>query len=148
MKRKVLLMVSVAMITAVSVGGYVFAQGTSGERLSNEQEKIVIEESVPRRNNSHCSNNEEMLQIMKENGFEDMAKRMEEGDFQSMNKFMRNLSDEDYEKMLTLMQENGYGNMSRMMESIGREEMINMHNAMMGGNGFKSNRMGNTMHRF
>ncbi|QUH20318.1 hypothetical protein [Alkaliphilus sp. B6464] len=166
MKKRVLVLASAAIITMASIGCYAFAQGSNGVRLSSDQEKVTIgelettrnynsrqkptiqEPVVSRNNNNHCENSEEMIQIMKENGFEDMAKWMKDGNFKSMDEFMNNMSDTDYQKMLDLMSENGYGNMSKMMESIGREDMINMHNSMMDGNGSNFNKMGNMMGRF
>lgn len=43
------------------------------------------------------------------------------------------------EEMLEIMKENDYEDMSRTMEFTGRKEMINMHNSMMDGNGFRFN---------
>ena len=148
MKKRALIIASAAIITVASIGGYAFAQGSKKDGLNNQPKVATQESQATRSNNNHCGNNEEMTQIMKDNGFEDMAKWMEEGDFKAMDDFMNNMSEEDYERMINLMNENGYGNMSRMMDSIGREGMINMHNSMMGGKGSKSNVMGNMMIRF
>jgi len=131
MRKKVLIIASVAIITVASIGGYTFAQGSNKGELNN-QPKVTAQESQTTRDNNHCGNSEEMIQIMKDNGFEDMAKWMEEGNLKAMDDFMNNMSEEDYETMINLMSESGYGNMSSMMESIGREGMINMHNSMMG----------------
>lgn len=145
MKKRALIIVSAAIITVASIGGYAFAQGSNKDGL-NYQPKAVAEETETRRNYyNHCRNNEEMIQIMKNNGFEDMAKWMEEGNFEAMDEFMNNMTDEDYEKMIDLMSENGYGHISRMMGSRGREDMINMHNSMMGRNGSRFNKMGRMM---
>ncbi|AKL96046.1 hypothetical protein CACET_c26010 [Clostridium aceticum] len=141
MKKRVVVIVSAGIIAAVSIGGYAFAQGANEKRINDVQERVRIEGTTYRGNNNHCGNSEEMIEIMKENGFEDMAQWMENGDFKSMDEFMNNLSDEDYEKMITLTRDNGYGNMSRMMESIGREGMINMHNSMMDSDGSRLNMM-------
>lgn len=148
MKKRLLVIAGVAFIAVVSIGGYAFAQGIDGGRLNNNQERVAIEESVPRGNSNHCGNSEEMIEIMKENGYEDMVKWMEEGDFKAMNEFMNDLADEDYQKMIDLMDQNGYGNMSGMMESMGKEGMINMHNSMMGDNSSKLNMIGNMMPHF
>lgn len=147
MKKGALIIASAAIVAVASIGGYAFAQGSNRGELNN-QPKAVAQETETTRNNNHCGNSEEMTQIMKDNGFEDMAKWMEEGDFKAMDDFMNNMSEEDYEKMIDLMSENGYGHMSRMMDSIGREDMINMHNSMMGSRGSKSNVMRNMMNRF
>ncbi|AOY77747.1 hypothetical protein [Clostridium formicaceticum] len=146
MKKKTLVMITAALVVTISIGGYVFAQGSNGERFDSNSEKIATEESAAP--NNHCGNSEEMVELMKENGFGDMAQWMEEGNFKAMDEFMNNLSEEDYNRMMDLMNENGYSNMSRMMESIGRDGMIEMHNSMMGSNGSKFNMMGNMMSRF
>lgn len=146
--KKILVIVGVAILAVASIGGYVFAQGMDQGRLNYGQERAAIEESVPRRNSNHCGNSEEMVEIMKENGYEDMVQWMEVGDFESMKEFMNNLTDEDYEKMIGLMDQNGYGNMARMMESMKKEGMINMHNSMMNSNASNFNMMGNMMNRF
>lgn len=118
-------------------------------RNYNNQQSISNQEDVtPERYNDHCINDEEMIQIMNENGLEDMVKWMEEGNFGAMDDFMNNMSEEDYEKMIDLMDQYGYGNMSNMMESIDREDMVNMHNSMMGGRGHRSNGSRNMMGRF
>ena len=170
MKKRTLVMTSLSTIAVLSIGGYAFAKGADFKGFNSNQGKVVIEEPVEykssnnqqkatpqesttqesektRNYSNHCGNNEEMTQIMRENGFEDMAKWMEEGNFKAMDEYMNNMSDEDYDKMVDLMKENGYGGMTSMMESIGREGMINMHNSMMGGRGSKPNMMGNMMGR-
>jgi hypothetical protein len=73
-----------------------------------------------------------MIKIMKENGFNDQAIAMENRDFDAMNKLMTNISDEDYKKMIEIMQNNGYGSMAKMMQSVSREDMIKFHQSMMG----------------
>ncbi|WP_432666070.1 hypothetical protein R9X47_07115 [Wukongibacter baidiensis] len=74
----------------------------------------------------------DMIKIMKENGYEDMAKAMQNNDHEVIDGFMNNMTDEDYENMIKIMRESDYGYMADMMESIGREEMIQMHNDMGG----------------
>ncbi|MCQ4925762.1 hypothetical protein NE686_21905 [Tissierella carlieri] len=132
MKNRVLILVGIAIISVVSVGGYALAQDTKSVRLGNLAPDAISGESSVRWNIDHCGNSEEMIEIMKENGFEDMAKWMEEGNYEAMKEFMNNLSDEDYKKMIDLMNQNDYVGMSRMMESFGKEGMIKMHNSMMG----------------
>ena len=59
----------------------------------------------------------------------DAARYMQTGDYEKMNEFMNNLSEEDFKNMIELMKENGFASMAQMMESIGREGMIQMHNS-------------------
>jgi hypothetical protein len=72
-----------------------------------------------------------MIDIMRANGFEAAAKAMESRDFDGMNDFMNNMTDEQYNQMIKIMNDNGYYGMSRMMGSFNREGMINMHRSMM-----------------
>ena len=129
-------------ITVVSIGGFALASDANSDIINNISPRV----GAFSRNGNNCGG-EDMIEIMEENGFEDMARAMEQGDFEAMDDFMNNITEEEYEQMLDLMRENGYGNMTRMMESIGREDMINRHNSMMGGRR-KSNSTGNMMGRF
>ena len=72
-----------------------------------------------------------MIKIMKDNGFNDQANAMENRDFDAMNKLMTNISDEDYKKMIDIMQKNGYGSMAKIMSSVSREDMTKFHQSMM-----------------
>lgn len=88
----------------------------------------------------------DMIKIMREYGYKDLAKAAEKGDYKTMDEFMNNLTDEDYQNMIDIMKQSGYGNMARMMESISREDMIKMHNTMRGAqNYYGENRTGNSM---
>jgi hypothetical protein len=77
-------------------------------------------------------NYNKMIEIMKENGFANEAKAMENKDFDAMKKLMNNISDDDYNKMIDVMQNNGYESMAKMMKSVGRENMEKLHQSMMG----------------
>jgi hypothetical protein len=75
---------------------------------------------------------EDMLKIMKDNGFSDEGKAMENRDFDSMNNLMKNISDKDYQKIIDIMRKNGYGSMADRMQSINNEDMTDVHESMMG----------------
>lgn len=150
MKKKMLALTSAAMISVVSIGGFSFAQ-SSNEKLVNNESQIQINRAVrtedyskavkdnrnqtneSRNYYSHCWNNEDMIETMRASGFEDMAKWMEEGDYEAMHEYMNNLSKEDYEEMIKFMEQNGYGHMWSRMRAVDGEDMGNMHNSMMGG---------------
>lgn len=86
----------------------------------------------------------EMIKLMKEYGFKDMAKAFEKRDYEAMDELMNNITDEDYKKMIDMMRTSGYDYMANMMESINREDMIQMHNAMGGSescHGYSNNNM-------
>jgi len=78
---------------------------------------------------------QDMIDIMRDNGFQDASRYMRTGDYGKMNEFMNNLSEKDYQKMIDLMRGNGYESMAQMMKSVGREGMIQMHNTMGGMHG-------------
>lgn len=73
-----------------------------------------------------------MIDVMEENGLQEAATAMKNHDYDSMNKFMNDLTDEQYNQMVDIMEESGFQGMLNMMNSMNREEMVNMHNSMMG----------------
>jgi hypothetical protein len=75
---------------------------------------------------------EDMIKIMKDNGFNDEAKAMENRDSDSMNNLMNNISDKDYQKMIDIMQKNGYKSMADRMQSINNGDIRDVHESMMG----------------
>ena len=64
----------------------------------------------------YCYENENMINAMRYNGFEEMAVLMENRDRDGMRELMKNMTEEDYTKMQEIMNENGYssGSMKRM----------------------------------
>ncbi|MCC5911740.1 MAG: hypothetical protein JJT76_15055 [Clostridiaceae bacterium] len=148
MKKRVLIITGIVVITIVSIGGMVFAQESTGVRVRNNPISMVRQSETDARGNKGCQGNGNMLEVMRENGFEDMVIYMEEGNFEAMSEWMDNLSEEDYGQMLELMNENGYGNMGQMMESIGREGMIEMHQSMGSRSGNNFGKMGQMMRNF
>jgi len=73
-----------------------------------------------------------MIKIMKDNGFNDEATAMKNRDSDAMNKLMANINDKDYKKMVEIMQKNGYSPMAKMMRSVNREDVTKIHQNMMG----------------
>ena len=137
MKRTGLILVGATVVIIGLLGGFSFAQTNNPLNSGMMQQKANINGGQ----GNYCGNNEEMIQIMKDNGFPEMTSFMESGDLQGMHEWMKNLSDEDYNRMLEVMQNNGYGNMANMMQSMGKEDMLKMHNSMMSGNGTMMSRM-------
>ena len=72
-----------------------------------------------------------MIELMKENGFTEQAKAMENKDFNAMKQLMANLSEDDYNKMIDVMKNNGYEAMANRMQSVGKEKMEKFHQSMM-----------------
>lgn len=156
MKNKFIAVLSAAVITVSAVGGVALASSLSDNEMDNQQ--ITIADSVneveakqvtPETNsnstnfNRNSANNpakdiyQDMVKLMRDNGFKDAARYMQTGDFDAMTDYMNTLSEEDYDQMIEIMNNNGYGQMGQMMETIGVEGMNQMHNSMgsISGNG-------------
>jgi len=146
MKKKSMILIVAGILT---ISGISFAYGASRNDTSfnniNRQMMSTKNSDVKSSDNYRAtmmgSKNSEiqsndsfnnMIKIMKDNGFNDQANAMDNRDFDSMNKLMTNISDEDYKKMIDIMQSNGYGSMAKMMLSVSRKDMTNFHQSMMG----------------
>lgn len=125
MKKKFLGVLSGAILT-LGVVTAAYAQDSISSNVSDYKTSMMSQNGI---NNNNYNN---MLDLMRSNGFEDAANAMENRDFNSMNDFMDNLTDDQYNKMIDIMQNNGYGPMAKMMQSVSKDEMISMHNSMMG----------------
>ncbi|WP_312652543.1 MULTISPECIES: hypothetical protein [Bacillota] len=101
---------------------------------------VYAQTSVTTNNSSYSKY--DMIETMRNNGFSDIADDLENGDYKAMDDFMNTLTEEDYQKMIDLMRETNPG-MADMMEGIGREQMIEMHNAMGGAGGCHGNNRNN-----
>ncbi|MGH4140306.1 hypothetical protein [Clostridium sp.] len=147
MKTKFMVIIIAGILT---VGGISVAYATGRNNLTNNDFNRPIMSSQNSNNKSSYNyrsymmgdgnaigvqsnvSNEDMIKIMKDNGFSDEAKAMGNRDFSSMSNLMNNISDKDYKKMIDIMKENGYKSMVNMMKSIGRENMTEIHTSMMG----------------
>lgn len=119
MKNRVTVIFAVMLLTIALVAGVVLASN------ANEEAKVT-----------------KTVQIMRDRGFEDVARCMEDDHHEQMEEYMINLSEEDFQEMIDLMKENGYESMAEVMESLGSEGMIDMHSAMR-----NMHRRGSVMHR-
>lgn len=134
MKKKLIGLIGTVAIMGGIIGGVAYAHGYDNNDITRD--RMTVNEISARDfewdsfNDDHY---DDMIDIMKENGFKALADNMENGNYEYMDEFMNNITEEDYNKMIDAMKENGYGYMAEMMESIGREEMIEMHNSMHGG---------------
>jgi len=131
-KGKIIAILSAAVITAGSMGVVAFAENLDWEASKDPQTPPTqqISKDIIKNVSPSQDERQDMIDIMLENGFQDAAQYMLIGDYEKMNDFMNNLSEEDYQKMIDLMRDNGYDEMAQMMESVGREDMIEMHNSM------------------
>ncbi|QAA32829.1 hypothetical protein [Clostridium manihotivorum] len=126
MKKKVLVMMTTAILTIGAVTA-VYAKENNTQNNFGFGRGMMYQNNI----NSNGTYNQ-MIDLMKNNGFEDAAKAMENRDFDSMNNFMNNITDEQYNQMTDIMKNNGYEGMAKMMGSVSRQEMVDIHNSMMG----------------
>lgn len=120
--------ITTAMALTLGMGLLVYANKKDDKVVT---QPVKIEASAVSSKVQDTMNND-MLDIMEENGYKDIANEARNGNYKAIDDFMNNITEEDYQKMIDMMEENGYGDMAGMMESIGREEMIDMHNSMGG----------------
>lgn len=119
MNKKMLAVITAAiLVIGLSTIGYA--------KTSSTTQKAGFGRGI---NNTTYNN---MIDLMKKNGFGDMAKAMQNRDWSAMSTFMNNLTDDQYNQMIDIMNKNGYGYMGKMMGSISRQDMLNLHNSMMG----------------
>ena len=125
MKSKVMVLIIAGILT---VGGISVAYA-AGRNDTTTNRPMMGDNSASVQSNDRFN---DMIKIMKDNGFNDKATPMENIDFDSMNNMMNKISDADYSRMIDIMRENGYGSMANMMESVNKEDMTGFHKSMMG----------------
>lgn len=146
MKKKIMILVLTAILT---VGGASFAYAASNNgAVSNSFNRPMMSAqndnlessadyrgTMMERTGSEEQSNDsynKMIEKMKNNGLTDEAAAMENGDFNTMQNLMSNMSTEDYKKMIDVMRNNGYESMANKMESVGKDNMVKIHQNMMG----------------
>jgi len=134
MKNKVMLLVITGVIVIVGIIGLNY------ESIQNDIKKISNSAIVgPDLNSQEAivqqSNLEEqdMIKIMEQYGFNNISEALEKKDYEAMNEFTNNMTDEDYlnminmkanttaadyQKMVEIMSQNGYASMASVMASI------------------------------
>lgn len=142
MKNKMLAILGAAVISVGAIGGVAVASNTNDNTFKETQQIIVEENSIKTSqtdntnynknsaNNPSKGMNQDMVKIMRDNGFKDAARYMQTGNYDAMKDYMETLSQVDFDKMIEIMNSNGSSKMGQMMESLGREGMIQMHNSM------------------
>lgn len=133
---KKILGLTTAVVVVLGLASVSLAKVSVDKLISNP---VYAQTSVTN-NNAYGKNN--MPEAMRNNGFSYVADDLDNGNYKTMDDFMNNMSEEDYQKMIDLMKESNPG-MAEMMESIGREKMIEMHNAMGGAGGCHGNNTNN-----
>lgn len=126
MKKKILV-IMITAILAVGVMTVAYAKGNNNINNVGFGRGMMYQNNI---NNNDVYN--KMIDLMKENGFKEGAKAMENRDYKAMSNFMNNITDEQYNKMINIMKSNGYDGMAKMMGSVNRQEMVKIHNSMMG----------------
>ncbi|MDT8718645.1 hypothetical protein IAI10_18435 [Clostridium sp. 19966] len=127
MKKKVLvIMTSVILI----LGTVTIVYAEENNRLNG----VNFVEGMMFKNNKSINNANynQMIELMRKNGFNDAAKAMKSRNYDDMYNFMANLTDDQFNQMINIMNNNGYGDMATRMGSIGRKGMASIHNSMMG----------------
>lgn len=126
MKKALILSTAIALV--IGAATIANAQEKDNSVATENLRPSLIKAERLGANNIH----DNMLDIMKANGYADIANEVEKGNYQAMDNFMNNLTDKDFSKMIEIMRASGNENMANMMERVGREGMIKMHNAMGG----------------
>jgi radical SAM superfamily enzyme YgiQ (UPF0313 family) len=127
MKKKPLILTAALALT---LGVATIAYATEKDNITARQNLKPSAIKFEKLGTNNIQNS--MLDIMRENGYADIANEVEKGNYKAMDDFMNNLTDEDFNKMIEIMRENGNEGMANMMERVGREGMIQMHTAMGG----------------
>lgn len=126
MKKKVLVIITAAVL-AIGAVTAVYAKENSTANNFQSGRNMMHQNNI-----SNNGTYNKMIDLMRSNGFEAAAKAMENRDFNSMNSFMNNLTDDQYNEMINIIKNNGYEGMAKVMGSASREQMVNRHNLMMG----------------
>ncbi|KNF07028.1 hypothetical protein CLPU_31c00050 [Gottschalkia purinilytica] len=121
MKKKTLTLLATGIIAIGTITGVAYAKGDGGN--SNIKQEV---KNSSYRQDCHT----DMIKALRDKGYDDLAKKLENTDYKNMNDFMNTLSDEEYDIMTKAMDENGYGRMANMMRGRGRRGMSVMHNFM------------------
>lgn len=126
MKKKIIVSLATAILT---IGTMTAVYAKESKNANN----IGFSGTMMRQNYiNNNSNYNRMIDLMKQAGFQAAAEAMENRDVNSMNNFMNNLTDDQYNKMIEIMNNNGFNGMGKMMGTVSRQQMITMHNSMMG----------------
>lgn len=129
---KKILGLTITVVVVLGLASVSLAKVSIDKLISNP---VYAQTSVT---NSNLYGKNSMLEAMRNNGFTDIVDDLENGNYKAMDDFMNKLTEEDYQKMIDLMRE-ANPQMAEMMEGIGREKMIEMHNAMGGAGGCHGN---------
>ena len=128
MKNKVMILI-ISVILIIGGISVAYASGRNDKSFNNISKPMMGTQNGGIQTNDNFNN---MIRIMKDNGFNDEAIAMNNKDFDNMDKLTTNMSDTDYKKMIDIMQKNGYGYMANMMKSVSRQDITNTYQGMMG----------------
>ena len=130
MQNKLMLLVITGVLVVVGIIGFNY------DSIKNDIKSVVDNGVVgPNQNLAEKSNlrEEDMIKIMEDNGLVSIAEALEKNDYEAMDEFTNNMTDDDYvnminikantsaadyQKMVEMMNENGYESMAIVMGSI------------------------------
>ncbi|MDR5659284.1 hypothetical protein RH915_07260 [Serpentinicella sp. ANB-PHB4] len=123
MKKRYILTLGV-VIAALGVGTVAYAQDSDTNFLGRGNRGFY----------NHCFEDDYMQDRLRENGYDEMAEIMENGDIEGMRDYMINMTDEEFESMQEFMREEGYGRRGFMPGRMmgGRRGNFNTRGRMMG----------------
>lgn len=131
MKKRIAAVIGVGILSIGLMTSGVFSLTPSQEiSTGNQISQEKVDYNINRRDQTKAY--QDMLQILRENGYKDLSKAHQTGDYEYIDEFMNTMTDEDYENMISIMEASDYGYMADMMRRVDRDQMLEMHNAMGG----------------
>jgi hypothetical protein len=130
MQNKFMLIAITGILAVVGIIGFNY------DSIKNDIKSVVDNGVVgPNQNLAEKSNlkEEDMVKIMEDNGLSIIAEALEKEDYEAMDEFTNNMTDDDYinlinikantsaadyQKMVNMMNDNGYESMALVMGSI------------------------------
>ena len=128
MKNKFMTLLIAGLLTVGSIS-VAYAASRTDTILNHVNGPMMGTQKNSTQSNDSFNN---MIKIMKDDGFKDEATAMENGNSGDMNKLMTNISDKDYKKMIEIMKKNGYAPMAKLMQSENGKDMTKTNQSMMG----------------
>lgn len=130
MKKRVIAVIGIGVLSIGLMTGGGFSLTDTNLITGQEVSREKVEYNLNRKDKKQAY--QEMLRLMRKNGFKELSKAHITNDYDQIDDFMNSMTDEEYEKMIEIMEDSEYGYMADMMRRIDKEEMIDMHNSMGG----------------
>ena len=128
--NKKILSITTAVVLTLGITSLAYANSDfySIKKIKNQPQESSATKLSVINNDSRRGKYNDMLDLMRENGFKEIANDMENGNYQSMDEFMKTMTDDEYQKMIDIMREVN-PRMGYMMESFDKDDMLEMHNS-------------------